>query len=257
MKYEAVNPPAENVLIRSKLERPPLPGRLVARPRLVERLEKGLDGRMTLVAAPAGYGKTTLALQWLAQRTGDMAWVSLSHRESEPERFASYLVTAIRNQRPGALAQTAALLDARTEPPWSHFTEVLLSELAVLEEPLLLVLDDYHVIASREVHELVVRMVEELPETLCVAALGRIDPPWPLGRWRGKGWLAELRGRDLRFTPDEISRLFHRAGRTVARRCRDRWTRSSDRGLGSGSAAGANLHRTGAEPARAGAPILG
>jgi ATP/maltotriose-dependent transcriptional regulator MalT len=65
MKYEPVNPPAENVLIRSKLERPPLPGRLVARPRLVERLEKGRDGRVTLVAAPAGYGKTTLALQWL------------------------------------------------------------------------------------------------------------------------------------------------------------------------------------------------
>lgn len=208
MKFEAVNPPAENVLIRSKLERPPLPGRLVARPRLVERLEKGRDGRVTLVAAPAGYGKTTLALQWLAQRTGDTAWVSLSHRESEPERFASYLVTAIRNQRPGALVQTAALLDARTEPPWSYFCEVLLSELAVLEEPLLLALDDFHLIASREVHELIVRMVEELPETLRLLTLGRIDPPWPLGRWRGKGWLSELRGRDLRFTPDEIRAYF-------------------------------------------------
>jgi len=73
MKYEAVNPPAESMLIRSKLERPPLPGRLVARPRLVEGLETGLDGRLTLIAAPAGYGKTTLALQWIAQRTGDTA----------------------------------------------------------------------------------------------------------------------------------------------------------------------------------------
>ncbi len=208
MKYEAVNPPAENVLIRSKLERPPLPGRLVARPRLVERLEKGRDGRVTLIAAPAGYGKTTLALQWLAERTGETAWVSLSHRESETERFASYLVTAIRNQRPGALARAAVLLDARTAPPWGYFSDVLLSELAVLEEPLLLALDDYHVIASREVHELVVRMVEELPEIVCVVALGRIDPPWPLGRWRGKGWLTELRGRDLRFTPDEIRAYF-------------------------------------------------
>ena len=198
----------DRILIQSKLEPPPLPGRLVARPRLVERLERGLDGRVTLIAAPAGYGKTTLALQWLAQRTGDTAWVSLSHRESEPERFASYLVTAIRNQRPGALAQTAALLDARTASPWSYFSEVLVSELAALEKTLLLALDDYHVIASREVHELVVRMVEELPETVCVAALGRIDPPWPLGRWRGKGWLSELRGRDLRFTPDEIRAYF-------------------------------------------------
>ncbi|MDH3814663.1 MAG: LuxR C-terminal-related transcriptional regulator [Acidobacteriota bacterium] len=198
----------EWLLIRTKLNRPQLPEELVARPRLVERLEKGLDGRVTLIAAPAGYGKTTLALQWLAQRTGDTAWVSLSHRESEPERFASYLVTAIHNQRPGALAQTGALLEAQTAPPWSYFSEVLLSELAVLEEPLLLALDDYHVIASREVHELVVRMVEELPETVCVVALGRIDPPWPLGRWRGKGWLSELRGRDLRFSPDEIRAYF-------------------------------------------------
>lgn len=198
----------EWLLIRTKLNRPQLPEELVARPRLVECLEKGLDGRVTLIAAPAGYGKTTLALQWLAQRAGDTAWVSLSHRESEPERFASYLVTAIHNQRPGALAQTAALLEAQTAPPWSYFSEVLLSELAVLEEPLLLALDDYHVIASREVHELVVRMVEELPETVCVVALGRIDPPWPLGRWRGKGWLSELRGRDLRFSPDEIRAYF-------------------------------------------------
>ena len=199
---------SESVLIRSKLERPPLPGRLVARPRLVERLETGLDGRLTLIAAPAGYGKTTLALQWIAQRTGDTAWVSLSHRESEPERFASYLVTAIRNQRPGALAQAAALLDARTIPPWGYFRDVLLSELAVIEEPLLLALDDIHLISSREVQELIVRIVEELPKTVCVAALGRIDPPWPLGRWRGKGWLSELRGRDLRFTPDEIHAFF-------------------------------------------------
>jgi len=143
MSTERVDDRPDRILIRSKLQPPPLPERLVARPRLVERLEKGLDGRVTLIAAPAGYGKTTLALQWLAQRTGDTAWLSLSHRETEPERFASYLVTAIRNQRPGALDHTAALLDARTEPPWGYFSEVLLSELAALEEPLLLALDDY------------------------------------------------------------------------------------------------------------------
>ena len=134
---------SERTLIRTKLNLPPLPEGLVVRPRLVASLDDGESARVILLAAPAGYGKTTLALQWLAQRTGDTAWVSLSHRESEPERFASYLVTAIRNQRPGALAQAAALLDARTAPPWGYFSEVLLSELAVLEEPLLLALDDY------------------------------------------------------------------------------------------------------------------
>ena len=198
----------EWLLIRSKLEQPPLPDRLVARPRLVERLEEGSDGRVTLIASPAGYGKTTLALQWLATHAGGTAWISLSRRESEPELFASYLVAALRGQRPSALVRSAALLEARAAPPWEHFCKVFLSELSAFEKPVAVVLDDYHTITSGEVHELVVRMVEEVPERLRVMALGRRDPPWPLGRWRGKGWLNELRARDLRFSRDEIREFF-------------------------------------------------
>ncbi|HEX9186685.1 MAG TPA: helix-turn-helix transcriptional regulator, partial [Vicinamibacteria bacterium] len=185
-----------------------MPAQLVARPRLLDRLDEGSARRVSLIAAPAGYGKTTLALQWLAERVGDSAWISLDDRASELERFMAYLVEAIRGVRPHALPGTAALLDARTPPPRSYLVECLLAELALVDAPLVLALDDCHSIASRDVHDLVRGMVESLPPGVHLLALGRTDPPWPLARWRGRGWVSELRARDLRFDRGEVREFF-------------------------------------------------
>ena len=121
---------SDRMLIRSKLERPPLSDQLVARPRLLERLGEGQDTRMTLIAAPAGYGKTTAALQWLQTVDGNVAWISLEESDRDPERFARYLVAALAEFSGTAFEACRALLEASTPPPWSYFCETLVAELA-------------------------------------------------------------------------------------------------------------------------------
>jgi LuxR family maltose regulon positive regulatory protein len=198
----------ERVLIRTKLNRPELPARQVVRPRLLGRLDVAADSRVALLAAPAGCGKTTLAVQWLAQRTGESAWVSLDSADSDPERLSRYLVAAFQAVRPESLLRTAALLDAASLPPWGYFSEVLISELATIDDPFTLALDDYHTINSDEIHALICDLVEHLSPNLHLLILSRTDPPWPLGRWRAMGWLAEIRQRDLRFETEETRAFF-------------------------------------------------
>lgn len=209
------NAQPQRILIRTKLNRPEPPARQVVRPRLLERLDAAADRRLTLISAPAGYGKTTLAAQWLERRGGDVAWISLDRDDSDPERLARYLVAAFRGIDPSCLARTAALLDAVSDPPWSYFVDVLISELADLEWPVVLAADDYHSIASAEVDELFCRLVEHLPTGMHLLVLSRTDPAWPLARWRAKGWLADLRQRDLRFSHEEVRSFFAEASRDV------------------------------------------
>lgn len=118
------------------------------RPRLLERLDAASERRVTLIAAPAGYGKTTLALQWLRQRDGELVWISLDSGDNDPERFARYLVAGFDSLLPDALPRTRALLGAMTAPPWSYLAQVLLSELSELDAPITLAFDDFQRSAS-------------------------------------------------------------------------------------------------------------
>jgi len=196
------------LLIRSKLERPPLSDRLVARPRLLERLSEGENTRMTLIVAPPGYGKTTAALQWLQNVGGNVAWISLDKTDRDSERFAQYLVAALAEVSGTGFEACRALLEASTPPPWSYFCETLVAELEGLSEQTVLALEDYHAIDSLEVHDLVEQLVLQMPEALHIAVVTRVDPPWPLVRWRTQGWLAELRARDLQFSVEETAEFF-------------------------------------------------
>lgn len=200
--------PLEHGLIRTKLTRPELPAEQVERPRLLERLDAASERRVTLIAAPAGYGKTTLALQWLRQRDGELVWISLDSGDNDPERFARYLVAGFDSLLPDALPRTRALLGAMTAPPWSYLAQVLLSELSELDAPITLAFDDFETVNSDEVHRVVSTVVENLPSQMHILALSRNDPFWPLARWRAKGWLTEIRQRDLRFEIDEVRALF-------------------------------------------------
>ena len=204
--------PTKGVLIRSKLERPPLPARLVARPRLIERLDQARDGRATLIDAPPGYGKTTLALQWLSHSGLASAWVALDEADRDPERFLTYVVAALHRHCGNGLQRTRALLEAPVLPPWGHVMDVLVAELAEVRERTVLVLEDYHVVDTPQVNELVARMVETLPPALHLLVSTRVDPPWPLMRWQTRGWLSQLRARDLCFSVTETEQFFASAG---------------------------------------------
>jgi len=196
-------------LIPAKLHRPPLRPEFVARSALVARLDQGLEDRVTLVTAPAGYGKSTLVAQWLASASAPpSAWLSLDALDSDPERLLRYLVATLRTIDPGCLGGTEDVLSAQTLPPPEHLAETVAADLDGVGRAVL-VLDDYAVIRGEAVHELIHSMVPRLPDTLHLVIVSRVDPPLPLGLWRTRFWLHELRGGDLRFSRDEVNTLFH------------------------------------------------
>lgn len=183
---------------------PPVPRRdLVPRPRLTERLGPGERPRLVLVSAPAGFGKTTLLCQWLADATDEIhvAWLSLDESDNDPRRFLEHVVAAL--QVVGRLPEVAELLATGAEVPAEAVLTAVVNDLDLQPGRTLLVLDDYHVIEAPEVHRAVTFLVDHLPPQAGLAVATRADPPLPLPRLRARGELVELRASDLRFTPDE------------------------------------------------------
>jgi len=186
----------------------------VARPRLFERLDQGRHGRLILVCAPAGFGKTTLVTHWLAARAvARVAWLSLDEHDADPARFCAQLVAALQTVEPGigqaALAVIAAPT-AQTAAGWVREPmAALINELDELAEALLIVLDDYQYIASPAVHVAVQFLLDHMPPTCCLLLLTREDPPLALARLRARGQLTEIRADDLRFTTAEAVSFFN------------------------------------------------
>ena len=197
------------VLIRTKFSRPLGRPEFIERPGLLDRLDEAVARhRVTLVSAPPGFGKTTLVTQWLARQAVPTAWLALDEGDNDPERLVRYLVTAIETSTTHRLPQSAALLAAPAPAPFDYLCEVFVSELAAAEAPLILVLDDYHVLASQHVHRLLKSLVQAMPPSLHLLVLSRVDPPWPLNHWRALGWLDDVRERELRFSLEETRRFF-------------------------------------------------
>lgn len=187
---------------------PPLPrAALVARPRLLERLNSGLEAgrQLILISAAAGFGKTTLASGWIAASASDygVAWLSLDEEDNHPNRFLFYLIAALQQVDPALGAALLPLLQSTQPAPWTDLVEQLLNQIAGLERPLLLLLDDYHLLTSREVHQMTQRLIERQPGSMRTVILTREDPPLPLPRMRARGQVVEVRERDLRFTLPE------------------------------------------------------
>ena len=194
-------------LLATKLHVPRRPRGLVARPRLSERLNRGAESALTLVSAPAGFGKTTLLTQWLAAAPADgrsVAWLSLDQRDNDPELFWTYLVGALKTAAQGAGASALSLLQS-PQPPTEAGLATLLNDLDALPNDVVLVLDDYHVIEARGVQEGMAFLLEHLPPQIHLVIASRADPALPLARLRGRGELVEIRAADLRFTPDEAA----------------------------------------------------
>ncbi|WP_448624350.1 LuxR C-terminal-related transcriptional regulator [Geodermatophilus sp. URMC 64] len=192
-------------LLETKLHVPRRRRGLVARARLIERLRRADDAPLTLVSAPAGFGKTTVLTEWLGSADGrSVAWLSLDPRDNDPALFWAYLIAALRTAAPDVGVGALGLLSS----PQSSAEAVLgalVNDLATLPDDVVLVLDDYHVIESPQIHDGTAFLVEHLPAQVHLVLAGRADPPLPLARWRGRGELVELRAADLRFTPEEAA----------------------------------------------------
>ena len=207
-------PDPNPILLQTKLHRPRLPHDLVTRWRLVEWLNHDIDHPLTLVCAPAGFGKTTLIGNWLtrmAEGQGETqayipsAWLSLDESDSDLNLFLCYFITALRTIFSEACEETLVLLQARQQPPEAVLYATLSNELEKLPGEAILVLDDYHTIHNVAVHNLLGEWVRHWPKPLHLVLISRISPPLALSSLRAKGMLNEVRTRDLRFTPEETA----------------------------------------------------
>ena len=201
-------------LLHAKLQKPSLPRDFVPRPRLTAQLNYAISNPLTLVCAPAGFGKSTLVSSWLegltTGRGGDLppmpcAWLSLDANDSSIDLFLRYFIAALRTIVPGACAETAAMLTASQLPPLEAVVTRLSNEIILLPEPLVLVLDDYHSIQGTAVHEFLNTLVPHWPQPLRLVLISRVAPPLPVAALRARGQLTELRARDLRFIREEIA----------------------------------------------------
>lgn len=202
-------------LLTTKLHVPPPRPNLVPRPHLIERLDQGLrQGRkLTLVSAPAGFGKTTLVAAWIhradeARAFPRACWLSLDEGDNDPVRFFSYLVAALQTVQEDV---GRGLLDAFQAPPLEPLLTRLVNDMAALAERVILVLDDYHLIENPTIHRALNFLLDHLPHHMHLVIATRSDPPLHLARLRARAQLTELRLTDLRFNPEETDRFFNRA----------------------------------------------
>ena len=200
----AAAPSERDVLLATKLHMPASRPGLVPRPRLAGRLDEGLARGLTLVCASAGYGKTVLLADWARRGEHPTAWLSLDVGDNDPARFWRHAVAALDRARPGIAERVAPLLGPPA-PSFQGLVTALINELA--SDEVLLVLDDYHVISTQQVHESLAFLLEHRPAGICVVLASRSDPPLALARLRARGQLTEVRAADLRFTLAEAATL--------------------------------------------------
>lgn len=205
-------------LLSTKLFIPLLRPELVNRPHLIEQLNGGLHRKLTLVSAPAGFGKSTLLTEWVNSQRSDtskatheadkIAWISLDESDNDPVRFLAYIITALNRMEglnmsigTGALS----MLQTPQSPPSESILTALINDLATVSVKVILVLDDYHVIEASSVNDMVSFLLEHLPQQMHLVIATREDPQLPLPRLRARGQLAEIRATDLRFDASEAA----------------------------------------------------
>ncbi len=201
-------------LLTTKLLAPPLRAQVVQRPRLVERLNEGLPGKLILISAPAGFGKTTLVSEWIAGSDSldpmrRVAWLSLDEGDDDPARFLTYLIAALQTVEPNVGKGMLGLLQSPQPPPSESILTALLNEITAIPDQVVLVLDDYHAVDAKPVDNALTFLLEHLPPQMHLVMATREDPHLPLARLRARGQLTELRAADLRFTPAEAAQFLN------------------------------------------------
>ncbi len=192
----------------TKVTIPPLRSVLLHRSRLLEVLQQSRSVPLTLLAAGAGFGKTTLLAAWASQHAGQVAWLSLDEQDNDPTRFWTYVIAALRHSGPrlSAVGEAAlAMLHSSHPPLLTSALTSLINDLATLALDTALILDDYHLIREAAIHESLQFMLDHLPPCLHLCLSSRVDPPLPLARLRARGQLVEIRDMDLRLSNEEAA----------------------------------------------------
>ena len=194
-------------LLETKVTVPRPRAERLRRPHLIASLDEGMKCDVVLVCTPAGFGKTTLLAEWALRREHPVAWVSLDSDDNDPVRFWRYVIAALDRACPGIGRDVLLLLDPPNVATVHGVVTALINELEAASDEVALVLDDYHAIGAAPIHDSVAFLLSHLPPQLRLVIATRSDPPLPLARLRAAGALAELRGSDLRFTPEESAAL--------------------------------------------------
>jgi LuxR family maltose regulon positive regulatory protein len=197
-------------LLTTKLTMPLQQPDIISRPRLDRHLEEGLGRRLTLISAPAGFGKTTLLSGWFQRKKARAAWLSLDEGDNDPARFLAHFIAGL--QRIDAALGRAALseLQSPQPPPVNAVLANLVNDLSAVAEDFAFVLDDYHFIGARKIHDAIEFLLTHMPEVMHLFIATRSDPPIPVARLRGNNQLVELRASDLSFTTDEVDAFLNR-----------------------------------------------
>lgn len=191
--------------LRTKLHPPSHRPNAVRRQRLLNRLDAGLRQRLTLISAPAGFGKTTVLTSWLAETGRLCAWFSLDEGDNDPVQFLGYVIAGFQQVDNNIGHTVSTLLESPQMPPIQSMLVSLINDLVASDIEFVFVLDDYHLISSSAVHDIVEMLLERLPSTVSLVIMTREDPTLPLARLRVRGQLTEIREHDLRFTLDEAT----------------------------------------------------
>jgi LuxR family maltose regulon positive regulatory protein len=192
-------------LLRTKIHIPRVRGKLVQRPRLTQQLSENQTGKLILISAPAGSGKTTLVTEWIQDLEQPVAWLSLDHGDNDVTRLLTYIILALQGIKGDFGSSALEMLQSSKQPPMETILIGLINEAIEQLDNFMLVLDDYHVITEKLAHDVISYYIEHIPPMSQVVISTRSDPPWPIARLRAKGEMFEIRERDLRFTYQEAN----------------------------------------------------
>ena len=197
-------------LLQTKLQRSSVPPDVLVRDRLLEQLNEGLYRPLTLISAPAGCGKSTLASHWTATCDCPSGWVSLDDDDNDLRQFLKYLLATIQQLFPKSKLRSEILLQGERLPATAELARYLLNDLNQVPEFFILVLDDYQSIKESSIHDLVAALLEHPTQTMHLVLLTRKDPSLPIATMRGRGLMTEIRASDLQFMPDEAAAFLSR-----------------------------------------------
>ena len=208
------------VLLKTKLHRPPLQTDYVPRPQLLQKLQQGINRKLTLVVAPAGFGKSTLAASWLANIENAVqenaidapalrtCWLSLDSQDNNLSRFLTYVIAAIQAAYPATCTNLVNALQSLPLPSVTYLADLLVAELTDLPGALIFVLDDFYELHHADVQHVVETLLTNGPPSLHLVIVSRLDPPLPLARLRVQNQISEVRAADLRFSIEEAEQFF-------------------------------------------------
>ena len=217
------------ILLNTKLYPPPVTPDMVSRIDLLDRLQWNRRRPLTLISAPAGYGKSVLASMWLQVSGQRGGWVSLDETDNDLHTFVSYLLSAIQTAAPDKLWRTQALLNASALPPVAILARYLLADLDQIETPFLLILDDIHYIHEQRIFDFLEVLLNHPSPVLHLVLVGRQDPPLPIASWRAYQRITEIRLRNLRFSPDETSRFLQQMlNRPISEEIATEWAQNTE-----------------------------